>query len=521
MMWDRWARPGATAAFLVSVAMFAFPAISAGQDPPMASGPVAAPYLAPEHWAIDVLRQLDAAGLTGSAYHPALPGFDRVEAFRLMRSAMDAAREQDIPLAPLIESYLQRFTEEFPRASRHVAAPDERVTLGGSRISAGAATSEGELLTTVGTPPLVQQPWEPEQPAEQRPDESNALVELDVSGYWGRAGASRVEVGLRGDRLQIGETYVVGAVGPVTGWAGRRRLRLGYGTGGIIVSGAIPTDGVGVAVEPFRLPWILERLGDVRVGSSLGRMGRSMPYENPWLWLMRVSLEPHERLVLAINRGAMAVPVEGGFFERLQQIAYIAIGKHGAATADNWRDNQIASAEIRYRPPLGPLPLALYLEWGLDDSAGSWKDVPGIVAGAYLGALPGAPWLTAGVERTHFAPRCCGNIWWYRHSGFQGGWSDERRPLGHPLGGHGDEWAGRWGIALGSGRTLLNGRVFWRDRGSENLFAPTFEGESTGGSLEVTSRIVPEVDLGLEAEYEVGASGWTRLVGELRASLLF
>jgi hypothetical protein len=487
------------------------------------SGPLAAPYLAPDHWVMDALRRLDALGLLGGAYDPALPGIDRVVAVRLLERAGREAELGRRDLVPAVEDYRARFAAQYPVAAGGAGQRGSRLQAGGGELSAGYTHNDAELLTSVGTPPIPKRPWIPDQPAALAAPQRDAVVAGEVSGYWGRHVAGAVGAALEGGEARLGETQLVGAVGPVHAWAGRRRMRIGHGDGGIIVSGAIPMDGAGIASEPFRLPWALAHIGDIRIATALGQLERTEPYEDPWLWLFRAAVVPHPRVTLGLNRAAIAVKVDGGFGDRLRQIAYIAIGKHGATPDDNMRDNQMASVDLRYRPPLGSLPLSLYLEWGLDDSAGSWKNVPGIVGGAYLGAIPGAPSLAAGIERAHFAERCCGNIWWYRHSGFTGGWSDERRPLGHPLGGHGDEWAGRVDATLMDAAVLVKARGYLRDRGDENLFAPTFQGESRGGSITVLAAperppLLNRVEMGGRVEWEDGDE-WSRLKAGLWLTL--
>lgn len=499
----------------------AIPVGAAGQIGPSS---VAAPYLAPDHWALDALRRLDALGLLGGRYDPGLAGIDRVEAAWLLGAALREAESERAEMVPVVEGYRARFAAQYPAASGRVVARPAGPARGGSEVSAGLSLGDPELLTSVGTPPIPKQPWVPEQPAEFAAERRDPRLAAQGSGYWGRHLAAQAGVALEGGEARLLGTQLVAAVGPVHGWAGRRRLSIGHGDGGVIVSGSVPMDGAGISTAPFHLPWVLDRLGQLRVATSLGRLERAAPHDDPWLWLFRTTVAPHPRLILGLNRAAMAVTVDGSFDDRLRQIAYIAIGKHAASADDNMRDNQMASVDLRYRPPLGSLPVSLYIEWGLDDSAGSWKDVPGIVAGAYLGAVPGAPWLAAGMERAHFAERCCGNIWWYRHSGFTGGWTDERRALGHPLGGHGDEWAGRLDATLFDAAALVRARGYFRDRGDENLFAPTFQGESTGGSIDVRARpragTLRSLELGVGIEYEAGEE-WSRVLGEIRIGVLF
>lgn len=490
----------------------------AAQDSPPPAGAGAAPFLEPDHWALDALLRLDGLGLLDDdGYDPAAGGVTRAEAHRLLEHARQRAdRTAPQAHALLAAYYSDRFLGEFPAAAQ--AAREDAADWQTGRLRAGGGWSDRrrELATTVGTPRQI------DTPAEMVRGESGPAGTLDLSGYWTDAlavrGVLRADPG--GARLE--ETYIGWAPGPVDVWVGRRRLRTSYEESAILSSGESAVSGAGVRSEPFELPWLLGGLGRVRLSTSLGRLDHVEPYSAPWLWLFRASVRPHPRFTLGLNRAAMAVGVDGGLADRLRQVAYIAIGKHGATNEENWRDNQMASVDVRYRPPVeSVLPLTFYLEWGLDDSAGSWRSVPGIVGGVTVAAVPGAPWLGVGLERSHFAERCCGNIWWYRHTGFLGGWTDARRPLGHPLGGHGDEWALRLdGVFLG-GRLVVDGAVHARERREENLYAPTFRGGSVGGSMDASLRLRRHLELVAGGAYEESETGWSAFAGGIGAAVLF
>lgn len=468
----------------------------AGQPRPAPDPGSAAPYLAPDHWAMRAFRRLEAAGLLPAGYDPGVPGLDRVTAASMLQAALEASRTRRPGLVDVVQGYVERFDEGFPVARRRVDGLPRAWERGQGAISTGLTPGADELLSGEGLPP------DPAVPPELRSEDGAVTSAVDVSGYGGRHWAARAAFRVDESGERLGETYVAADFGRVDLWAGRRHLRLAYGDEGVALSPEIPVDGVGVAIEPFRLPWVLEALGTIRLATVLARLERIAPFDDPTLWLFRATVQPHPRFTLGLNRAATAVAVDGDLGDRLKQVAYIAIGKHGDTAAENWRDNQIATVDLRYRPPIPALPLSLYLEWGLEDSAGAWREIPGVVAGAYLGAVPGVPWLAAGVEHASFSERCCGNPWWYRHSGFDGGWTDARNPLGHSLGGHGTEWAVRADAVMLRADLLLGARLYRRERRSENLFAPAFEGESTGGSIELSARLTPALELGLESARE-------------------
>jgi len=196
----------------------------------------------------------------------------------------------------------------------------------------------------------------------------------------------------------------------------------------------------------------------------------------------------------------------------------VMIGKHAGQGSEV--DNQIAAVDAWYRVPINVVPLAVYAEWGSEDSAGAWKDVPGIVVGGEIASVPGLPGLSLGIERVSFAPSCCGNPIWYRHWRFLDGWAADGRLLGHPLGGHGTEW--RLSLRLDSqdARLRLRGDAFARDRGEENVFAPDRAGESRGGVLHVTLRLASRLELMMYGLHERGKSGWRESRVETAGRLL-
>ncbi|MEJ2504025.1 MAG: hypothetical protein P8177_12075, partial [Gemmatimonadota bacterium] len=241
--------------------------------------PAAAPYLAPDHWVMSALRKLDAAGYIDGGFEPAMPGVDRIRAVRLLVGALESGRAEASPLVPRIEGYLDRLTEEFPGALRG-GPPPPGPRFGVHRLSTGYVSDDAEPLAGIGTPE-----WGYSELAAAAPAQKGLSSALDGSAYWGRRFAVRAGVVVELDEVRLGETYGVGVVGPLDLWAGRRPLKLGYGASGVILTGDLPLDGVGLAVHPFRLPWFFEHLGPVTVSTFLGRLGPVSPYDDPWLWL--------------------------------------------------------------------------------------------------------------------------------------------------------------------------------------------------------------------------------------------
>jgi hypothetical protein len=170
----------------------------------------------------------------------------------------------------------------------------------------------------------------------------------------------------------------------------------------------------------------------------------------------------------------------------------------------------------RFRLPTeSVLPLVLYADVGSEDAAGAFRKVPGLLAGLESAALPGAPWLSLGVEGSVFAHSCCGNPPWYRHYAFPGAWALEDRPLGHRLGGQGSEVLVHGRADLLDSRLRIGGEAFRRRRSGENLYVPGREGGSLGAGGEVTWRFSPIAELSAGGNLEDGGD-WTQ--GSLHAS---
>jgi hypothetical protein len=232
----------------------------------------------------------------------------------------------------------------------------------------------------------------------------------------------------------------------------------------------------------------------------------------PWFGAARLAVEPHPRLMMGITR-ADIFGGKGNSPTTLRSVAKMLVGSHAGEEGEY--NNEVFSADLRYRPPLGALPLVVYVEWGMDDSAGAWRSVPGRVLGVELAAVPGLSQIALGVERTAFGGSCCGNTIWYRNWSLRGGWTDDGRPLGHPLGGHGTEWLTHARADLLDARLRLDVRLFQRDRGEENLFAPQREGRSRGTRVAVEGQHGSGLRLFLHGALEEGDSGWRETAARL------
>jgi hypothetical protein len=169
-------------------------------------------------------------------------------------------------------------------------------------------------------------------------------------------------------------------------------------------------------------------------------------------------------------------------------------------------ENQVISLDARYRLPTDRvLPVTAYIEWGADDAAGAMDETPGRLIGLFAPALPGAPQVGAGVEYTYFKAWCCGHGPWYLNATFPGNWAVRGRPLGHPLGGEGAEYAAYAQADAWDARLRLDTRAWIRDRsdrslngtiyqGGGNLFTPQRTGRSVGGTVDAALRLAPRAE---------------------------
>ena len=293
-----------------------------------------------------------------------------------------------------------------------------------------------------------------------------------------------------------------------------RRARVGYAygaTGGIVLSDPDPLPRAELrTTRPVRLPSILRVLGPTTFDLFAGPVNDAARHPtDPSLWGMRVAIQPHPRVTLALNRASIF-----GGEGRPATLETVVKSFFGVVKSDF--ENQVGSVEARLRLPTERvLPATAYVEWGTDDAAGAYHEVPGLVFGAWFPALPGAPWAGLGVEHARFAEPCCGHGPWYFNATFPGNWAVRGRPLGHPLGGEGNETAAYAQADLLDARLRLDARGWIANRSDAslatyaggNLFTPARAGRGHGGSLRAAWRIVPMLDVRVDAMREQG-DGW-------------
>jgi hypothetical protein len=462
-------------------------------------------FLEPTHWSAEALRRLGTQGLLPPAADPALAPLTRRHVRASLAAALEHAKATaDEAAAEQIGGYLDLLAAE---AARGVLLSVLRVTVGWQNASGEARAGDGYFR---------EEDW---QGAQALPALRSPLVLVEAGAHLQPWLAAAFTAGRVVDDWAIPAWTLAAAVGPFDVWGGRRRLHYGAGRGGGTVLGSgtqagttatlrtlSSFEGVGVHVrEPFNFPGFLRFLGPARVETVIGQLPRNGNVERPWIAFGRLIGHPFSpRITLGVNRGAIfggeGNPVTFG------RLGGLLIGLHGGEGGEF--ENQVFSTVIRYRPPLGPLPLEIYSEWGMDDTAGAIRDMPAIIAGFDVAAVPGLPALSFGLERTTYPESCCGNPIWYRSVFFRGSWADEGRLFAHPLGGHGREWLLHAGLDLPQHGVLIRGRGLRRYRGGENLFSPGRTGRSHGAAGNIELDLGARTRVQLDGLLEQGA-GWS------------
>ena len=469
--------------------LVAAPGAASAQEPTGATGPGG--YLGAEHWAVRAAWRASELGLAPS-YMPAQRLVPLTMVEEALREAADAAALRSPGVQDLADGWYARFQEEFPaRAGGADGASFARLRSASAGVGLLSRTGRvapglGQSPNHTGSDPL----------GETRGATAGAEGAVSLGSHVSVQVAARFEPG----DLDVPVADLGLTAGPWSLSLGRQAVGYGWGRGaGVILSGAEPFNRVELATtRPIRpLP-----MGPISLHLFFSRLSEERHEREPYFWGARAGWRPHPRFDLAIQRAAMF----GGHGETItvRRLASMLIGD----VVSVGFENQIVSAAGRFRLPTEALlPLTLYAEWGAEDAAGAWFDVPGYLVGVETPALPGAPEITLGVEYASFAGSCCGNPPWYRHHAFLGSWAGDEAPLGHPLGGNGTELLARAGADLLDARLRLDTRAFRRNRREENLFVPGRAGESTGMSAELTWRQGARSELGVALSGEQG-EGW-------------
>jgi len=490
----------------------------------------ASAFLPAQHWALRAVRRVVALGLTDQRSGWDDGTLSRLAAGEMLRAAVAAAPARRPEAEPLARGYWRRFREEFPRTAADLDGRDGGRSLGGEgAVALGvesthdeAATGAADWVLHGGGGPVARRP----------------SAGVSVGGRWSARPIAHTAVDVSAVRSpdysgwRRSEAHAVASLDRASVWFGRRAPRYGPGAGGgVLLSGVVPMTGGGAVVEPFRMPWLLRRLGETRVEAALFALDSSGPVRRPWLTASHVSFSPHPRLLLGLSHTAM-FGGEGQPPFTLRNFTAMYLYARTLRITHQEFENQIVSGEIRYRPPLGRLPVSLYLEWGSEDNRSAWWDAPGIIVGGELAALPGLPSVSVGVEHAYFAGPChpCGHdneflgTEWYRHYIFKGGWTQESTPLGHPLGGNGREFLLYAAFDDPDARLRAQGRLLFRDRGRVNLFSPERFGREAGAGVTAAWRARPRLEVTADGTYLRGLrelSAWNQLDAQTALRFLF
>ena len=433
----------------------------------------ASPWLPPQHWTRAAIARLHAAGLTSldpASPHPA------ADVTAALPAAQRALLSRELPAAVMAPDSPQHLTAGASAGLLLVGHQD--------RLRPGGHSLDRQWLDPARVPDLTA-----------------AGVRLRAWASPASWLAFTAEAAFRSDgvRLEHGTADLVyGALGA---WAGRRQLGFTPAGGGGLVLHQLPQfDGGGVrTAHSIRLPLA----GPVSAEMFGGPLGRNGHVRRPLLLAARVHAQPHARLDFGATRAAVFGTMDGS---RLTVRDYLEV-LIGANLAGSRADDQVAALDARWRPPLAQ-PVELYGEWGLHDiDLGVLIDVPGFTAGVRLPYVPLLRGAGIAVEHTRIAGACCGNPPWYHHFELADGWTASGRLLGHPLGGHGQQWRASLIADARPTIALLEAALMRRSREAENLFAPAREGRSWAVAVSASALLGTRAtaDLDLFAEH---GSGW-------------
>jgi hypothetical protein len=488
-----------------------------GQTAPAADDPrrdeeainAASPLLPGEHWAVAAARRVEALGL--AEHLPAQRAVPRSAVARALHQAALRAAAEAPELADLTHSLVERFREEFPESRNSTVDRQRHAALLGSALAGGYIDRAGLLAPgTLFDPPLANaSSIAPEHGAVLR-----ALVAVRVAPFL----AAVIEPEYEAGEAAVRAWDVIGGLGPVSLSVGRQPIGYGDASGGSVVISETILDRVQVqTAHPLRFPGWLGVLGPASFHTFLSRFSERRHPGDPFFFGFRGAIQPHPRLTLSAQRASMFGGDSTDVPATPYNVARMMLGFNGGYGFDN----QVLSAGFRYRLPTDRvLPLTAYGEWGADDAAGAWRDVPARLAGLWIPAVPLLPELSIGLERAVFAESCCGNPEWYRHFSFRGHWATGHRPLGHGVGGHGSEWLLYGGADLLGAKLRLNGRIFQRERGEENLYAPDRTGRSRGVAVHGAWRFLPRAELQGSVYRDAGRE-WSEREFQLLTSIFF
>jgi hypothetical protein len=466
------------------------------------------PELDHAHWAVSAVRRAEALGLIEQLL-PAQARLPRDLVGRSLDVAAEQAAERSPEYLPLARSWVARFNEEFPSFAENST---EAIRPLGHQVSAGVRASRD-----VAVPGRALFP-ETRTGAAFAADTTVLLGAAEFAFALGSHASIHAAPFLSTDRAALDRWDVA------VGWRGVRasvgRAPIAYGQargGGLVIAGREPLTRIQLhSAEGFRLPGLLGHAGLISLHGFGGWLHEPRHAGDPYIWGMSIGVKPHARLTLGVHRGSIIggdsvpTPLTAGNFLR----TFVGHNLLGF-------ENEVVSLEARWRLPTeGLLPITLYGEWGAEDAAGAWRDVPGRTAGIEIAGIPGVVGLSGGAEYTSFAGSCCGNPPWYRHAPHTGGWVGKDRPLGHALGGQGREASLHASYETMEARWRFTSRAFTRSRTGENLYVPGLDGRSNGLTTTISWRAGARSEATVSGDLESG-DGWTQSAAALYLGMFF
>jgi len=467
-----------------------------------------APELDHTHWAVAAVRRAEGLGLIETML-PAQARLPRDLVARSLERAVVHAAERSPAYLPLVRSWVTRFGEEFPAFAE---PPTSAVRPLGHQVSLGARASREVAVPGRGLFPDTR------TGAAFAADSTVLLGAAEFAFALGSNAAIHAAPTLSTDRAAIDRWDVL------VGWRGARasigRQPISYGQargGGLVISGREPLTRLQLhSADGFHLPGPLAHVGLISLHGFGGWLREPRHPGNPYVWGMSVGVRPHTRLTLGVHRASIIggdsvpTPLTAGNFLR----TFVGHNLLGF-------ENEVVSLEARWRlPSEGVLPVTVYGEWGAEDAAGAWRDVPGRTAGIEVAGIPGVIGLSGGAEYTSFAGSCCGNPPWYRHAPHAGGWVGKDRPLGHALGGEGREASLHASYESVDAGLRITTRGFSRSRTGENLYVPGLDGRSHGIAAAMTLRSGGRTEAIVAVDLESG-DGWTQSAAALHLRRFF
>lgn len=224
------------------------------------------------------------------------------------------------------------------------------------------------------------------------------------------------------------------------------RMSLWWGTGyrgSLLLSDhAFPLDMVRLgAEEPFRLPGVLQALGEWRIDTFLAQLESSPDFPRTRLFGLRIGALPVDWLELGLTR---LTQFDWPGFNQKFPDAVLDSYRSGANQPGNREVNEQVMLDFRARvarvPYLVPFPagMQVYGEIGSEDKWSKWRPSRGaFLAGVYVPQLFAGDSMDLRIEYadTDFTRRNTGlsNVW-YNNGTYTTGMRERGFPLGHWMG---------------------------------------------------------------------------------------